>query len=128
MRPLPVPPAPAPPSRVVAAAGALGLAIFGVVLVVVVPKFAEVYRQARLAMPESTVALVDLSEFLVSRWWVAPLLFLAVYDVLGRLSPGQERLARVLVPIVVLVLLGWMLWALFHPLIGVCNGGIGGRR
>ena len=128
MRSLPLPPPPVARSRAVAAAGVLGLAILGGVLVLVVPKFAEVFRQVKVAMPESTLAVISLSEVLISHGWAAPLSLLAVYDFLSRLSPGQDKIARVVVPIVVVVLLGWMLFALFHPLLGICHGGIGPKR
>jgi type II secretory pathway component PulF len=91
-----------------------------------VPKFAEVYGQVKIALPGSTMALVGLSEFLVSHWWVAPLILIATYDVLSRLSPKQAGVARVLIPVVVVAGIAWMIFALFTPLIGL--HGIGGRR
>ena len=127
MRPLPLPPHPVPQSGSLAAAATLSLAIFAAVLVTVVPKFAEVFRQVKIPLPGTTLTLMRLSEFLTSHWWAAVLLLIGVYDALSRLSPKKADVARVLIPVVVVACIGWMTFALFAPLMGPLEG-IGPRR
>lgn len=122
MRPLPLPPPPLPRSRSVAAAAVLGVAILGAILIALVPKFAEVFRQVRIAIPGSTLALMDLSQFLLANGWLTPLILIAVYDTLSRLPPRQAGIARIVIPILVVAALAWMSFALFQPLIGICEG------
>lgn len=127
MRPLPLPPPPTPRSTMVAIVALLGLVLTTVVLVCVVPKFEEVFRQVKVPMPGMTLFLMSLSDSILADRWAAALLLVAVPARLSRLTARQESIARVLVPVVIFASAAWMVSALFQPLMCLHHG-IGAPR
>jgi type II secretory pathway component PulF len=124
MRPLPLPPRPPPRSTDLAVLGLLGLGLMAFLLTAVAPKFGEVFRQVKVPMPGSTLMVMTLSESVLADPWAAALLLLAIPAFLRDLTGRHATIARVVVPLLLIAGLGWMVLAMFQPLIG-CHLSIG---
>lgn len=77
----------------------VSVGVFAVLLVMVVPRFAELFDTLDVPLPPTTAALVSLSEFLRSYWWaVAGVLAAAVTATVSFLkSPTGRRLRNTVV-------------------------------
>jgi len=105
----------------------LGLTMVAWILVVLAPKFEEVYRQAKVPMSGSLLTIISLSQTVSEDLWVlAAGMFLMSWDA-GRWVGRKASIARVLVPIVTLLIAGWMVCSLFLPLLNLGHD-IGPRK
>jgi hypothetical protein len=107
--------------------GALYLAVTTFILMKIVPRFEEVYRQVKIPLPAWTEALLALSRAACAWPWGVYAGILIIPAFLCRLKPRSAAAAQVLMPVFLVLVLGWMLVALFMPLMGGLEG-IGARR
>jgi hypothetical protein len=105
----------------------LGLVPIIAALVLIVPEFDRVYRQVKVQMPDSTMALLEISNAMCQYLWLVGIgVALFSYDI-GRWTGRKAKLARVLIPVLTIVVGLWMFVALFSPLLCLDHG-IGPRR
>jgi hypothetical protein len=125
--PAPGSPRPKPRSWGIALGGAIYLVVTTFILLQIVPRFDEVYRQVKIPLPSATEALLALSRAACACPLLVYALILIVPASLCRLSPKKAALAEVLMPVALVLVLGWIVVALFLPLIGTLEG-IGPRQ
>jgi hypothetical protein len=125
--PLPAEAAPRKWDWRLAVSALLGLTPIVFSLVRIVPEFDRVYRQIKVAMPTQTEAVLLLSRSVCEYLWAVGLgTVFFVLDV-GHWTGRKAAIARVLFPLLTVVILGWMVFALFSPLLSA-SPGIGQRR
>jgi len=120
----PAPAAPASNSRPwgLALLAGIYLASLAGIVMHIVPRFGEVYRQVKVPMPGATLALVSLSELALACPW---LVYLAVLVLPACVLRVEQRAATRLELAIILgfaVTVVWVIWALFSPLIGLDYG------
>jgi hypothetical protein len=101
--------------------------IASVVLLYVVPKFAEVYAQTKFALPPLTRILVRTSELVTLHPWILGPFLIAIPFSLCRLGGRDRKLMRGLLPFIAILLGIAVIIALFLPLMVLLEG-IGARR
>jgi len=105
----------------------LGLLLIVAALSTVVPKFGEIYRQVKIALPTRTAVLLDLSRDLTEEIWLVAFAVLAFTLEVGAWRGRKAAITRILIPVGTALVLGWMAFALFEPMLSV-SGAIGSRR
>jgi general secretion pathway protein F len=68
----------------------VGVLVVSILLTVVVPKIQDIFREQDKALPTLTVALISLSEFLQTWWWMI-LLSIAAFTAIWKLWVGTEK-------------------------------------
>jgi len=103
------------------------LASIAGILMHVVPKFGEMFRQVKVALPGITCALLAISDAACAvPWLVYPALILLPATV-GRLSRKAAARAEVAIIVGFAASVIWIVSALFLPLMS-CHGGIGAKH
>jgi hypothetical protein len=105
----------------------LGLIPIVFSLVRIVPEFDQVFRQIKVPMPTQTEAVLGLSRIVCEYLWLVGIgVVFFVLDV-GHWTGRKAAIARVMFPLMTVIIIGWMVLALFLPL--MCSfEGIGPRR
>jgi len=74
------------------------LVIFIGLMVVVVPKFEEIFASLGEELPTYTQTLIDVSRFMQGNWWlflVIPFVFVGIYKLVGKTNGGRYLVDRV---------------------------------
>jgi len=126
---VPAPPPPPPPVRRWDLA-LMTLVYFGITavgLLLIIPKFDEVFQQVKVPMPSLTLCVVRISSF----FRVHPVMFAALMTGIPASihlwQPRAVSVGRVAIPVLFVVMWGWMVVGLFLPLLGTLES-IGARR
>ena len=109
---------------------ATGLWLFGTLVAMwrIVPKFVEVFAEVKVPMPGWTEAVVAVSRAVV-HWPVACVVLAVGVSVgAGFLKGPARKAASALLPIVIVLTIGWIAIGLFLPLIGSMESVGKGRR
>jgi hypothetical protein len=126
-----VPPPPPPEPRVrrwdVALSAFTGLIGCAGILMFIVPRFGDVYRQIRAPMPGWTLMVLSLSDLALARPILAAIVITALPASIHAWNARVVALGRVAIPIAGFLAWMWMILALFLPLMGTLEG-IGPRR
>ena len=120
----PPPPADPPKPRyswLTAMAMGISLSVVGAIIVMIIPKFALVYEEVKVALPPMTRALVAFSVFVSTYPWVWLLGTIAVSWWMGGLKK-HRRLALFFATLLLGISIAFFLFSLFSPLIGTLDG------
>jgi len=105
----------------------LGLVPIIAGLVLIVPEFEKVYRQVRVQLPTMTVALFFVSKAACQYLWLVGVGVVLFTTDVGDWTGRKAKIARIVIPLVNVAILGWIVLALFLPLAcSTCS--IGARR
>lgn len=104
-----------------------GLIPILIALVLIVPEFEKVYRQIKVQMPDSTEALLLLSNATCRYLWLIGFVTVLFTWDIGQWTGWQARVARSMIPLITFLTAIWMTWALFSPLLSV-HPGIGQKK
>jgi len=126
-----VPPEPPPPAPVRRWDLALAtLAYFGATaagLLLIVPKFEEVFLQVKVPMLGLTLCVMSISGLCRTHPLLLAIVMTAVPASIHLWHPRAVSAARIVIPLLFFVMWGWMIVSLFLPLCGLLEG-IGSRR
>ena len=126
---VPAEPPPPPPVRRWDLA-LITLAYFGATaagLMLVVPKFEEVFRQVKVPMPGLTLMVMTLSGYCCAHPLLAAFVMTFVPASIHVWQPRAVSIGRVAIPLLFWVMWGWMTFGLFLPFCCILEG-IGPRR
>lgn len=94
----------------------------------ITPKFVAVYEEVKLPLSALTLHVVLLSKIACRLPWVIGGFALAFAVWSGTWPDGLRRVARIALPLLVLMAAGIFAFALFDPLLACSEHGIGRRR
>jgi hypothetical protein len=118
---------PKPRSWGTALFAAIYLASLAGVLMKIVPKFSEVFRQVKIPTPVATSLLMTLSDVACAVPWIVYPMVILLPAGLSRLDKRQASVARTAISVGFALGAAGMLAALFLPLMSVSSG-IGARH
>ena len=96
--------------------------VVATILVKIVPRFSEVYKQVKIPLPWSTLMLVGVGQAAETYPWVVFPAILLSPVLLCRRSRQAASLSEGVAIVLLGLLLLWMIVALFMPLIGGLEG------
>ena len=96
-------------------------------LLLIVPKFGEVFRQVKVPMPGLTLWVFSIAETCCAYPILLAAVMTAVPASIHAWPPRVVSVGRVAIPVFFLLMWGWMIYGLFLPLVG-CHLSIGPRR
>ena len=96
----------------------------GLIMYFLVPKFTDVYKQVKVAMPTSTVCVTHISDFICFYPWAWLLGTFAISLWIGRMVKSYRagRIAEWVAGAAFLVVMGLIAWGLFQPLLSITYG------
>jgi hypothetical protein len=107
---------------------AVYLLSFAGMLIKIVPKFGEVFRQVKVPMPGTTLMLLWISDAACAVPWLVYPMVILLSAAVGRLSKRDASRAQAALSIAFGITALWMVYALFLPLMCCCDHGIGQKR
>jgi hypothetical protein len=126
---VPEPPPPPPPVRRWPLAfwtlACLGATAAGLLLIA--PRFEEVFRQVKVPMPGLTLAVMSISGFCRAHPILMAFVMTFVPASIHVWHPRAVAIGRVAIPLLFWVMWAWMIVGLFCPLVGLLEG-IGQHR
>ncbi|HZE97264.1 MAG TPA: hypothetical protein VE981_09565 [Planctomycetota bacterium] len=121
---LPLPPA--LPARTwdwrLALASFLGLSLICGILAAVVPKFAEVFEQVKVSMGSSIETILALSRGVREDVRLLPIGIVVFSIQTGTWTGRRAAIARVLIPVLTILVSGWIVVSLFSPFLSLAPG------
>lgn len=86
-------------------------AVTAIRLLHVIPKFGEVFRRVKVPMPAVTLSVVSLSDYCCAYPILLAIVMTAVPASIHAWSPRALKVGRVAIPILFLIMWGWMVYA-----------------
>jgi len=96
-------------------------------LLLIVPKFDEVFRQVKVPMPGLTLMVTAVSEFCCTHPVLTAIVMTFVPASIHVWHPRAVAIGRVAIPLLFFVMWGWMVVGLFLPLCVLLEGIESGR-
>lgn len=96
-------------------------------LMLIIPKFGEVFRQVKVPLPALTLSAISIAKFCCAYPILLAVVMTGVPASIHAWSPRAVKVGRIAIPIFFVVMWGWMIYGLLLPLLG-CHLGIGAKR
>jgi hypothetical protein len=100
----------------------IGLLFTAVFVWILVPKFVDVFLQAKVPLSSATLAILEYSDPTSVYPWVIGAVLVWIAWTMGKLSDRMASIVGTFLPLVFLLFWGSMIVVLFAPLIDPCVG------